>query len=228
MALGSFKVYIPSTSLTLRANWCGVATKLISDSHFNPLNHQGEICFLNFIVPTSVESILLLFGLKGNFSVGAAIHLHLHLGHLATYSKSSLGFSILPKDTLTCSSGELNQQPSNNKTLYLMSHSRPNLSIYPFIIFLGSIMLCCITLQSTTLCHHLKGKVCYFKVDLKILIWPSCAFLFKEKLKKSFFAILFFLFKTSILQESQRWGNALRLRDPLSICLRGGFTLDRF
>ena len=31
--------------------------------------------------------------------------------------RSSLGFSILPKDTLTCRPGELNQQPSNNKML---------------------------------------------------------------------------------------------------------------
>ena len=37
----------------------------------------------------------------------------------------SLGFSILPKDTLRCRTGELNQQPSDNKALALtLSHSR--------------------------------------------------------------------------------------------------------
>ena len=39
--------------------------------------------------------------------------------------RSSLGFSILPKDTLTCTPGETNQRPSHNKTLALpLSHSR--------------------------------------------------------------------------------------------------------
>ena len=39
--------------------------------------------------------------------------------------KSSLGFSILPKDTSTCRLGELNQHPSNYKMLALpLSHSR--------------------------------------------------------------------------------------------------------
>ena len=33
--------------------------------------------------------------------------------------RSSLGFSILPKDTLTCQPGESNQQPSDNKMLAL-------------------------------------------------------------------------------------------------------------
>ena len=33
--------------------------------------------------------------------------------------RSSLGFSILPKDTLTCRPGESNQQPSSNKMLAL-------------------------------------------------------------------------------------------------------------
>ena len=33
--------------------------------------------------------------------------------------RSSLGFSILPKDTSTCRPGESNQQPSNNNTLIL-------------------------------------------------------------------------------------------------------------
>ena len=33
--------------------------------------------------------------------------------------RSSLGFSILPKDTLTCRPGESNQQPSDNNTLVL-------------------------------------------------------------------------------------------------------------
>ena len=32
--------------------------------------------------------------------------------------RSSLGFSILPKDTLTCRPGKPNQQPSDNKTLW--------------------------------------------------------------------------------------------------------------
>ena len=32
---------------------------------------------------------------------------------------SSLGLSILPKDTATCRPGELNQQPSDNNTLAL-------------------------------------------------------------------------------------------------------------
>ena len=40
--------------------------------------------------------------------------------------RSSLGFSILPKDTSTCRTGESNQQPHKNKTLALpLSHSRP-------------------------------------------------------------------------------------------------------
>ena len=39
--------------------------------------------------------------------------------------RSSLGFSILPKDTSTCSPGESNQRPSDNKALPLpLSHSR--------------------------------------------------------------------------------------------------------
>ena len=33
--------------------------------------------------------------------------------------RSSLGFSILPKDTSKCRPGESNQQPSDNKTLAL-------------------------------------------------------------------------------------------------------------
>ena len=33
--------------------------------------------------------------------------------------KSSLGFSLLPKDTSTCRPGELNQRPSDNKMLAL-------------------------------------------------------------------------------------------------------------
>ena len=38
--------------------------------------------------------------------------------------RSSLGLSILPKDTWTCRPGELNQQPSDNKTLVLpLRHS---------------------------------------------------------------------------------------------------------
>ena len=37
--------------------------------------------------------------------------------------RSSLGFSILPKDTPACRPGELNQRPSHNKTLALpLSH----------------------------------------------------------------------------------------------------------
>ena len=37
--------------------------------------------------------------------------------------RSSWGFSILPKDTLTCRPGESNQRPSNKKTLALsLSH----------------------------------------------------------------------------------------------------------
>ena len=40
--------------------------------------------------------------------------------------RSSSGFSILPKDTLTCRPGELKQKPSDNKTLAVpLSHSRP-------------------------------------------------------------------------------------------------------
>ena len=39
---------------------------------------------------------------------------------------SSLGFSILSKDTSTCRPGESNQQPSNNKTPALpLIHSHP-------------------------------------------------------------------------------------------------------
>ena len=39
--------------------------------------------------------------------------------------RSSWGFNILSEDTLTCRSGESNQQTSNNKTLALpLSHSR--------------------------------------------------------------------------------------------------------
>ena len=44
--------------------------------------------------------------------------------------RSSLGFSILPKDTLTCTPGELNQWPSDNKTLALpLSHSHPQTKV---------------------------------------------------------------------------------------------------
>ena len=40
--------------------------------------------------------------------------------------RSRLGFSILPKDTSTCTPGESNQQPSNNMSLALaLSHSWP-------------------------------------------------------------------------------------------------------
>ena len=40
--------------------------------------------------------------------------------------RSSLGFSVLPKDTSTCRPGESNQRPSNNMMLALpLSHSRP-------------------------------------------------------------------------------------------------------
>ena len=40
--------------------------------------------------------------------------------------RSSLGFSIFPKDTSTCRPGELNQRPSNNKMMALpLSYSRP-------------------------------------------------------------------------------------------------------
>ena len=39
--------------------------------------------------------------------------------------RSSLGFSVLPKDTSTCRPGESSQRPSDNKTLALvLSHSR--------------------------------------------------------------------------------------------------------
>ena len=39
--------------------------------------------------------------------------------------RSSLGFSILPTDILTCRTGESNQQLSDNKTVVLpLSHSR--------------------------------------------------------------------------------------------------------
>ena len=38
---------------------------------------------------------------------------------------SSLGFSILPKDNLTCRPGELNQQPSNKKTLAVTPEPQP-------------------------------------------------------------------------------------------------------
>ena len=40
--------------------------------------------------------------------------------------RSSLGFSILPKDTLTCKPGESTQRPSDNKMLALpLKHSCP-------------------------------------------------------------------------------------------------------
>ena len=42
--------------------------------------------------------------------------------------RSSLGFSILPKDTLACNPGESNQRLSDNKTLSLPGiHSRPDI-----------------------------------------------------------------------------------------------------
>lgn len=37
----------------------------------------------------------------------------------AHQEQGGLGFSVLPKDSLTCKPGELNQQPSNNKMLAL-------------------------------------------------------------------------------------------------------------
>ena len=40
--------------------------------------------------------------------------------------RNSLGFSVLPKDTLICRPGETNQRPSDDKTLALpLSHRRP-------------------------------------------------------------------------------------------------------
>ena len=36
-----------------------------------------------------------------------------------------LGFSVLPKDTLTCRQGESNQQPSYNMIALPLSHNRP-------------------------------------------------------------------------------------------------------
>ena len=40
--------------------------------------------------------------------------------------RSSLGFSILPTDILTCRTGESNRQLSDNKTVVLpLSHSHP-------------------------------------------------------------------------------------------------------
>ena len=48
--------------------------------------------------------------------------------------RSSLGFSILPKNTSTCRPGESNQWTSDNKTLALpLSHSCQNEELYPFI-----------------------------------------------------------------------------------------------
>ena len=63
------------------------------------------------------------------------IHTHIHTLMVAAAMQganqhigSSLGFSVLPKDTLTCipwDGGESNQQPSDNKML-AQCHSRPH------------------------------------------------------------------------------------------------------
>ena len=49
--------------------------------------------------------------------------------------RSSLGFSILPKDTSTCRQGESNQRPLYNKMLALpLIHSHTNTYIHIYIV----------------------------------------------------------------------------------------------
>ena len=64
-------------------------------------------------------------------------NLRIHLGHLADalpnqHIGSSLGFIILPKDSLTCRPGESYQRPSSNKMMTLiLSHSHHvNISVF--------------------------------------------------------------------------------------------------
>ena len=52
---------------------------------------------------------------------------HSHTDAACQHIRSSLGFSILLKDTLACSPGESNQQPSDNKKLARpLSHNHPH------------------------------------------------------------------------------------------------------
>ena len=63
--------------------------------------------------------------------------------------RSSLGFSILPKDTWTCRPGELNQQDNNKAMVVPLSHSRyciKNVSNWSQQTFVGCINIwdvCC-------------------------------------------------------------------------------------
>ena len=53
--------------------------------------------------------------------------------------RGNLGFSILPKDTSTCIPGELNQQPSDNKTVALPPEpQQPMFHIFYKILFVAT------------------------------------------------------------------------------------------
>ena len=80
-------------------------------------------------------------------------------------SGAVLGFSILPKDNSTYLSGELNQGPSNNKTLALpSSHSIPQPQLPPlfkdkgFISFM--LLLDKYKLPKTLFLHYLQIRYC--------------------------------------------------------------------
>ena len=66
--------------------------------------------------------------------------------------RSSLGFRILPKDTLTCRPGRENQRPSNNKALalplsYSLYYQVTRCELHLLYLFLTSnviLLFCCI------------------------------------------------------------------------------------
>ena len=63
------------------------------------------------------------------------------------HNRSSLGFSILHKDTSTCRLGESNQWPSNNKTLALFSS-------YYFACLRNWLIVFCVTVLCEICCQR--------------------------------------------------------------------------
>ena len=81
-----------------------------------------------------------------------------------------MGFSILPKDTSTCRQGELNHQPTSNKTLALaLSHSRP-LFVHSFYL----IHFACINVELTC-CKYQSSYITKLSTLLQAHDAKTCA-----------------------------------------------------
>ena len=89
--------------------------------------------------------------------------------------RSSLGFSILPKDALRCRQGESNQRPSLNKLLALpLSHNRP-----PFFASGGRFFNLRRSGHWTQMCkaptaYRLQQKTNRIRLPFTSLIGPRC------------------------------------------------------